>query len=321
VKKDPQDHVERDWRAKIAKNEADEEWDMLVWNLAGLAKHLLQRKRPKREEALVVTERALQLKRQHALAGYDPLLLRADVLQQVGRFAEAIPLIEEAIPHVHELAQVALRARLERLQIQAWLVAKDDARFVPSASAKPSSVPREDREDREDDNFKLAILDTLLRNGLITAVDAVAEDEYEASHSVKWKWLEIEPTPEQLATITCLFWEGGHQVQHSIWPQWDGEDDTFDILSLTGIERLPNLEELVVPSSKLFTLLPLAHLTRLRVVHLGTGEVEHLAPLQNIASLADVRLGGVEFPHDEANLRVVRELLRRGVKVTSRLLD
>ena len=36
--------------------------------------------------------------------------------------------------------------------------------------------------------------------------------------------------------VEHLGWDGGAQTQHDIWTYWDGEDKTFDIADLTGLD-------------------------------------------------------------------------------------
>ena len=53
------------------------------------------------------------------------------------------------------------------------------------------------------------------------------------------------PIPASLATlVTELYFDGGNEVYAQLIPFWDGEDDVFDIESLTeeDIRQLPNLK-------------------------------------------------------------------------------
>lgn len=79
--------------------------------------------------------------------------------------------------------------------------------------------------------------------------------------------LRLPVTDEALAGLTALWWEGGGQrLQHLIWPLWHGEDDTFYVHDLTGLEALPGLRELVLATdAPLDPLLALPALQKVRL--------------------------------------------------------
>jgi len=53
------------------------------------------------------------------------------------------------------------------------------------------------------------------------------------------------PIPSRLAyEITSLYIDGGSEIFHQIYPQWDGEDDTFDLHSVADYRQFPNLKKL-----------------------------------------------------------------------------
>ena len=45
--------------------------------------------------------------------------------------------------------------------------------------------------------------------------------------------------------------DGGNEIYMNIIPQWDGEDETFDLnaLSLSELQQFPNLKESTILSS------------------------------------------------------------------------
>ena len=47
--------------------------------------------------------------------------------------------------------------------------------------------------------------------------------------------------------------DGGNDVYMNIIPQWDGEDETFDLneITLTELQQFPNLKKATVMSSNL----------------------------------------------------------------------
>lgn len=50
---------------------------------------------------------------------------------------------------------------------------------------------------------------------------------------------------EDLLKVEKLIFDGGLEIYGLLFPGWDGEDDTFDIHSMKGIEQLPNLKSVV----------------------------------------------------------------------------
>ena len=59
------------------------------------------------------------------------------------------------------------------------------------------------------------------------------------------KWFMDLPIPASLAAlVTELYFDGGNEIYAQLIPFWDGEDDVFDIESLTeeDISQLPNLK-------------------------------------------------------------------------------
>lgn len=80
-----------------------------------------------------------------------------------------------------------------------------------------------------DRNLRFAILSTLCRQGIYQY------NEYKAAN--------IQP---HLAAVTELTWGPDDDVILEIAPDWDGEDEYFDIKSLAGIEQLTNLKTLKI---------------------------------------------------------------------------
>ena len=76
-------------------------------------------------------------------------------------------------------------------------------------------------------------------------IDVSPEDYYfEVIPEVK-KWFMDLPIPASLAAlVTELYFDGGNEIYAQLIPFWDGEDDVFDIESLTeeDILQFPNLK-------------------------------------------------------------------------------
>ena len=80
-----------------------------------------------------------------------------------------------------------------------------------------------------------------------TERDIDPEDYYfEVIPEVK-KWFIDLPIPVSLAAlVTELYFDGGNEIYAQLIPFWDGEDDVFDIKSLTeeDISQVPNLKNI-----------------------------------------------------------------------------
>lgn len=105
-----------------------------------------------------------------------------------------------------------------------------------------------------DSNFKLAILDQLLKDG--SFVNRLNELRSDPKHSENFTGMvdygepipEIEDflravklTDEDLDKVTDLCFDGGNDIYQIICPFWDGESDYFDIRDVSGFELLNNL--------------------------------------------------------------------------------
>lgn len=100
--------------------------------------------------------------------------------------------------------------------------------------------------DGMDDALRLALVDQLIRNGVLPAFDratfirerGLARDypdndelDYQFVFEIQFQllsWLQ----PSHLPLLEELYWAGGMQTQHWIWNYWDGESDEFDVASL-----------------------------------------------------------------------------------------
>lgn len=92
-------------------------------------------------------------------------------------------------------------------------------------------------------HLKLAVLNALVEGGgrqwpRVHPLDIYALDKFNLA-----RVLDTALTPEELGAIETLEWEtGGLDIHHLVYPQWDGETEEFDIVSLEGVVHLPNLK-------------------------------------------------------------------------------
>ena len=110
-----------------------------------------------------------------------------------------------------------------------------------------------------DFNFKLAIINELLdkkpsfEGRIVTYIkrekdfyfnDFELDDEKckEFQNNALKFFEEIVFTKSDLLKVENLCFDGGLEIYHMVSPDWDGEDDLFDIHSIKGIEYLSNLK-------------------------------------------------------------------------------
>ncbi|MEM6305997.1 MAG: hypothetical protein AAF744_14865, partial [Pseudomonadota bacterium] len=156
-----------------------------------------------------------------------------------------------------------------------------------------------------DPNFKLAVISELIETRVLDLGDFVEflrfiegpEYDYEADgyapSADAYDYLGRYPlTPDQLAQVTFLEFDGGLAIYEYVFPFWDGESSLFDIQSLADLRLLPNLERLNVVSMLQDTdLKSLRTAQRLERVSLGlTGTWENLDALLALPRLERVSL-------------------------------
>ncbi|MEU0797969.1 hypothetical protein ABZ342_48555 [Amycolatopsis sp. NPDC005961] len=112
-----------------------------------------------------------------------------------------------------------------------------------------------------DFNFKLVVVEKLMYDDqvltpafrfadLVPGGDAwqYAYDRgsaYQVQPEARAYFEALEISPGLLATVDELLLDGGLRVYQECAPVWDGEDDLFDITSLTDLALVPNLRRVV----------------------------------------------------------------------------
>lgn len=109
--------------------------------------------------------------------------------------------------------------------------------------------------DFQDSNFKLVILDQLLKDGSFAsrlkelrsdpkyAENFTGEVDYgEPIQEIEDFLRGVELTDEDLDKVAELCFDGGNDIYQIICPFWDGESDYFDIQDVGGLELLKNLK-------------------------------------------------------------------------------
>lgn len=136
-----------------------------------------------------------------------------------------------------------------------------------------------------DPSLRLAILEHLERAGVLD-LSAVppATSEVRTNPRTLHALLNMQVRDRDLAGIAELSWEGGGQsIQHVVWPMWHGEDDTFYVHTLAGIEALTGLKKLLLATDA--DLAPLLELGALKQARLFLAGGRQATSADTIAAL------------------------------------
>lgn len=185
----------------------------------------------------------------------------------------------------------------------------------------------------KDVNLKLAILSRLIDKRLIDlgtprqlaehvlgrAVD-LEEEGYEPIPEVR-AYLDRYPlTLELLNQVDGLVLDGGNSAYPYVWFFWDGEDDSFDVRSLAGIEHCPNIKGLdlmsMIDAVDLNDLLPPF---QVETINAGV-ELRNIPALLQMPRLRSVRILDDQLYEEvtspgHPNRQVMEELKANGVTV------
>ena len=113
-------------------------------------------------------------------------------------------------------------------------------------------------------NFKLAVIQVLMYDlevlepsfDIYDFADRYSTEEIdtESMEVIKpaLEYFEALSIPKKYAEeVKEIYMDGGNEIYMNIIPQWDGEDETFDLnaLSLSELQQFPNLKEATILSS------------------------------------------------------------------------
>ena len=107
----------------------------------------------------------------------------------------------------------------------------------------------------EDFGFKLVVINSILEENTSFAedlkkmkekyVDNYDGDGYECISEMIDYFENLQLNKEDLGLVRELVFDGGEDIYFLIMTCWDGESDEFDVQSIKGFEKLPNLERVV----------------------------------------------------------------------------
>ena len=169
--------------------------------------------------------------------------------------------------------QSGQRAKLEALSAMVRISWEKPEQMIEKEQKYKLSKPTEPVLKFDTFNFKLAVIEVLMyEKELLTPKLDVYEfvkqyklrkididnEGYEPIPEVR-KWLEELPIPAQLAdNITEIEMDGGSEIYTQLCPFWDGEDEIFNLNTITESElrQFPNLKHITLMSSKPEQVLP-----------------------------------------------------------------
>ncbi len=179
-----------------------------------------------------------------------------------------------------------------------------------------------------DPNLRLTLLQSLWTAGLAPPFDKeaffhdVLHDRYDVraaynntvDERVRRALLDQPITSEQLSRLRLVHWDGGDEIHHLIWENWDGEDDTFDVRDLRGVEQCRNVEEIEFTSGcQARDLSPVGELSSLRRLMLYGRVFDSIAPLRDLTALRELSISCADNP---TNREVLAVLQGRGVDLS-----
>jgi len=182
----------------------------------------------------------------------------------------------------------------------------------------------------QDTNFKLTVIDALMELGVLNFGDFTEflkqvegpdydyeQDGYDLSEKAYRYFADYPLTPDQLAKVEILVFDGGLEIYPFIFPFWGGETDDFDIRSIADMRHLPNLKTFEMISMQVNPdLAPLGQTRNLQRLNLGLApgswkNMDVLLTLPNLQGLV-VFDTNITTPDQRAILEL---LAARGVKV------
>lgn len=184
-------------------------------------------------------------------------------------------------------------------------------------------------------NLQLALLDNLMEDGVIQRFDRNAfflkyrsepfdpncDYNFEPLPDVEAYLLRIELKDSDLAQLTAVSVDPGQRLQQDIFPQWDGEDNYFDVPSLEGLQRCTNAKQLhleLFPPNDPGDIEALRRMPGVENITFNGGVLDDLGPLDAIACLRKVEFLVTRIKDTQENRIILENLRRRGCKVANK---
>lgn len=201
-------------------------------------------------------------------------------------------------------------------------VADEYARDVLLPDAPPPErKPKKANPKIPDVNLRLALMEALVAKKIVERPATARGREQVYNEKVRDKLLSVSFDADKLAAVDALGWSTDVKAIYQIFPQWDGEEDEFEIKSLSGLEACKNLREINITMFGGTDLEPLRGLEKLESITLerpySDKAIKELAPLLELPSLRDVAISAAR--KSESNADAIKRLKDKHVRVSIRM--
>lgn len=187
-----------------------------------------------------------------------------------------------------------------------------DAKPPPKAPKKSGGHTR-----LTDANLRLAVLEELVARNLVIRPTTARGKDGVYDERIRDKLVSAAFPADALSKIDSLSWTTDAEAIYQIFPQWDGEEDEFEIRSLAGIGVCDGLRVIAITMFAGTDLAPLRDLAKLESLSLerpySSRAIEDLSPLLDLPSLRSAEIHGVRRRAE--NDAVIEALRARGVRV------
>ena len=100
----------------------------------------------------------------------------------------------------------------------------------------------------KDFNFKLVVINSLLENECsfseeLNQIVNESEETEEINQRLLKFFQDVKLEESDLDNVEELIFDAGEDIYFLIYPEWDGEEEMFDVKSIAGIEKLKNLHK------------------------------------------------------------------------------
>ncbi len=154
----------------------------------------------------------------------------------------------------------------------------------------------------KDINFKFTVINELIMLGYFEnevgdILSKHGDDEHEPFlpiTSIYNFFKNLPLTKEHLEKVTQICPDGGDEIYMYMVPDWDGEDDQFDIMSIEDVKLLPNLQ-----SVDIYCLI-------------GEKSID-LTPLKSCSKLQKVNMDKYYIKDNKTNQEIINEFQNKGI--------
>jgi hypothetical protein len=178
-----------------------------------------------------------------------------------------------------------------------------------------------------DPNLKLVVIDALMNSGHIDLggsvefLSSMLGRRYNPESDPQWLY-KCQPavdylvryplTPEHLAAVETLCFDGGNSIYEYAWPGWDGESEDFNVRRLDGLGLLPNLRKFdEISMLYVDDFRPMTAMPNLQSLKLGP---DTKVPVEVLLSLPALKLFTC-YENEAPDQSVLDSLKARGVRV------